>query len=150
MGIRNSYNHTLIACYIGYVTQAIINNFAPLLFLTFQRSYQISLDRITMLVSINFAVQLLVDLLSARYVDRIGYRSAIVGGHAFSAAGLVGLALLPIEWYSVVIGFIVLLLVLEVLVLRRNAFKHLIERFEEYYMRKLDEEYSSESSKEEI
>ena len=66
MGIRNSYNHTLIACYIGYVTQAIINNFAPLLFLTFQRSYQISLDRITMLVSINFAVQLLVDLLSAR------------------------------------------------------------------------------------
>lgn len=95
VGIRNSYNHTLIACYIGYVTQAIINNFAPLLFLTFQRSYQISLDRITMLVSINFAVQLLVDLLSARYVDRIGYRSAIVGGHAFSAAGLVGLALLP-------------------------------------------------------
>ena len=86
MGIRNSYNHTLIACYIGYVTQAIINNFAPLLFLTFQRSYQISLDRITMLVSINFAVQLLVDLLSARYVDRIGYRRAIVGGHAFSAA----------------------------------------------------------------
>ncbi len=68
----------------------------------------------------------------------------------FIAVELVGLALLPIEWYAVVIGFIVLLLVLEVLVLRRNAFRHLIERFEEYYMRKLDEEYSSESSKEEI
>ena len=66
------------------------------------------------------------------------------------AVELVGLALLPSAWYAVVIGFIILLLVMEILVLRRNAFRHVIERFEEYYMRKLDEEYSSESSKEEI
>ena len=73
MSIRNNYSHTLMASYIGYITQAVINNFAPLLFLTFQRSYGISLDRITVLVSVNFAIQLVVDLLSARFVDRIGY-----------------------------------------------------------------------------
>ncbi len=95
MSIRNNYSHTLMASYIGYITQAVINNFAPLLFLTFQRSYGISLDRITVLVSVNFAIQLVVDLLSARFVDRIGYRTAIVGAHGFAAAGLVGLALLP-------------------------------------------------------
>jgi len=72
MGISNNYKHTLIASYIGYITQAIINNFAPLLFLTFQNTYNIPLGQITLLVTINFSVQLIVDLLSARFVDKIG------------------------------------------------------------------------------
>ena len=74
MNIRKNYNHTLNACYLGYITQAIVNNFAPLLFLTFQSTYEISLDKIALLVSFNFGVQLIVDLLAAKYVDKIGYR----------------------------------------------------------------------------
>lgn len=93
--IKNNYNHTIYASYIGYITQAIINNFAPLLFLTFQSSYSISLDQIAVLITFNFAVQLVVDLLAARYVDRIGYRRAIVIAHIACTAGLIGLAALP-------------------------------------------------------
>ena len=93
--IRDSYEHTITASYLGYITQAIINNFAPLLFLTFQTQYKIPFDRIGLLVTINFGIQLLVDLLAARYVDKIGYRRSIVAAHALAAAGLVGLAVLP-------------------------------------------------------
>lgn len=92
---RLGYAHTLYASYLGYVTQAIVNNFAPLLFLTFQRSYSVSLERITTLVTMNFAIQLIVDLLAARFVDRIGTRVSIVAAHVFSAVGLTGLAIFP-------------------------------------------------------
>ena len=93
--IRQIYNHTLYASYLGYITQAIVNTFIPLLFLTFQSSYQISLDKITSLVTINFGIQLIVDLLSTKWVDRIGYRAAIVAAHICAAAGLAGLGILP-------------------------------------------------------
>lgn len=99
MNIRHNYNHTLLASYTGFVTQAIINNFAPLLFLTFQRLYQIPLEKITFLVTANFGVQLVVDMLSALFVDRIGYRISIVAAHIFSAVGLVGLGVFP-QWFS--------------------------------------------------
>lgn len=95
MSIRGNYNQTLKACYVGYITQAIVNNFVPLLFLTFQRTYEISLDKITMLVTVNFFVQLTVDLLAIKLIDKIGYRVSIVAAHLFAAAGLVGLAFLP-------------------------------------------------------
>jgi len=95
MSIKGNYNHTLKACYVGYITQAIVNNFVPLLFLTFQSTYAISLDKITMLVTVNFLVQLIVDLLATKLIDKIGYRVSIVAAHIFAAAGLVGLAFLP-------------------------------------------------------
>ena len=90
-----NYNHTLYACYTGYITQAIVNNFAPLLFLTFAASFSLTLDRIALITTLNFAVQLLTDLLSLKYVDRIGYRKCVVAAHVFSVLGLVGLAVLP-------------------------------------------------------
>ena len=93
--IRQNYKHTITACYIGYITQAVVNNFAPLLFLTFQRSYGISLGKISFLVTVNFGVQLLVDFLAAHFVDRIGYRISIVTAHILAAVGLIGLALFP-------------------------------------------------------
>ena len=95
MSLSSNYNCTLKASYTGYVVQAIVNNFAPLLFLTFQGVFGISLGRITLLVTVNFGIQLLVDLLSARFVDRIGYRTCIVAAHIFAAAGLAGLAFIP-------------------------------------------------------
>ncbi|MDR2784762.1 MAG: MFS transporter [Treponema sp.] len=94
MGIL-SYKHTLAASYFGYVTQAIVNNLGPLLFLTFQRQFGVSLGNLALLVSLNFAVQLLVDMAAVRHVDRIGYRAAAVAASIFSTAGLVSLGILP-------------------------------------------------------
>ena len=93
--MKLSYNHTLYASYLGYITQAIVNNFAPLLFLTFSRQFGLTLDRIALITTVNFAVQLLVDLISAKFVDRIGYRVCIVAAHLFSACGLAALAVAP-------------------------------------------------------
>ena len=92
---RLHYGHTIAASYIGYVTQAVINNFAPLLFLTFRRVFGLSLEQVTLLVTVNFLVQLLVDLVSAGVVDRIGYRVCMVAAHIACAAGLIGLAVFP-------------------------------------------------------
>lgn len=90
-----NYNHTIYASFIGYIVQAVINNFVPLLFLTFQSTYGISLDKITMLVTFNFGIQLLVDLVSVKFVDRIGYKTSILIAHIFAAIGLAGLTILP-------------------------------------------------------
>ena len=93
--MKNQYNKTITACFVGYIVQAIVNNFVPLLFLTFQRTYGIPLSRITILVTVNFGVQLVVDLVSVSFVDRIGYRASMVMAHVFSAAGLIALTVLP-------------------------------------------------------
>jgi fucose permease len=92
---QNNYKPTIAACFLGYIVQAIVNNFAPLLFLKFRSDYGIPLDRIALLVTFNFGVQLLVDLLASKYMDRIGYRAGIVGAHFFAGAGLIALAVLP-------------------------------------------------------
>ena len=75
--------------------QAVICNFAPLLFLTFSSQYGIPMGRITLLVTANFGIQLLTDLISPRYVDKIGYRASLVIAHVMCSLGLVGLAVLP-------------------------------------------------------
>jgi fucose permease len=93
--MKPNYQKTMYACFIGYIVQAIVNNFVPLLFVTFQSTYQIPLTKITMLITINFVIQLLVDLLSAGFVDRIGYRASILIAHVLSAVGLVLLTILP-------------------------------------------------------
>lgn len=90
-----NYNHTIYASYLGYITQAIVNNLAPLLFLIFQDAFRLSLAQITFITTLNFAIQLLVDLASAKFVDRIGYRICIVMAHVFAVAGLLGMAVLP-------------------------------------------------------
>ena len=95
MKTRDNYQNTMYACFVGYIVQAIVNNFVPLLFLTFEKTYGIPLSRITMLITFNFGIQLLIDLLSAKFVDKIGYRKAIVMAHICSAAGLVSLVVLP-------------------------------------------------------
>ena len=90
-----NYKKTKAACYLGFVTQAIAANFAPLLFLKFHTDYNISLGNIALISTFFFFTQLLVDLFCAKYVDRIGYRTCIVASEVCSAAGLVGLAFLP-------------------------------------------------------
>nr|WP_300777067.1 MFS transporter [uncultured Acetatifactor sp.] len=92
--MKNQYDKTITACFVGYIVQAIVNNFAPLLFLFFQRNYQIPLSQITLLVTFNFGIQLLVDLLSVGFVDKIGYRVSMVMAHVLSAGGLILLTVL--------------------------------------------------------
>ena len=99
-----SYNHTIYASYLGCISQAIVNNFAPLLFLTFQSQLGLSLKSITTITTVNFLVQLTVDLISARYVDRIGYRRCLVAAHIFCALGLAGLAVLPGIFHDPYVG----------------------------------------------
>jgi len=93
--MKMNYNKTITACFIGYIVQAIVNNFVPLLFLTFQSQYQIPLSKITMLVTFNFGLQLVVDLVSVSFVDKIGYRASMIIAHVCAALGLLLLPVLP-------------------------------------------------------
>ena len=93
--MKKGFNRTIFACFVAYTVQAIVNNFIPLLFITFHNTYQIPLSQITMLVTVNFGLQLLVDLVSVTFVDRIGYRASMVLAHVCSALGLITLAILP-------------------------------------------------------
>ena len=92
---NNPYRRTLIASYLGFITQAIAANFAPLLFTTFHREYGISVGRIALIPTVFYLTQLIIDLVCAKFVDRIGYRTCVVASEIFSAAGLIGLAFLP-------------------------------------------------------
>ncbi|MHB1295247.1 MAG: MFS transporter [Anaerolineae bacterium] len=103
----SAYNRTLYACFTGYVTQAIIVNLAPLLFLTFQASYGIPLAQITLLITINFIVQLSVDLAAVFFVDRIGYRAAAVLAHVCAASGLILMTILPEVLESGFLGLLI-------------------------------------------
>ena len=89
------YKKTIYACYAGYITQAVVNNLAPLLFVLFMSTFAIPLSEIAFLTTFNFLTQLSVDLVSAGIVDQIGYRFSAVAAHVFAAAGLIALAILP-------------------------------------------------------
>lgn len=92
---RKNYKKTLAACYLGFVTQAITANFAPLLFLTFRSTYGITLEKIAMIPMIFYLAQLFVDLAATKFADKIGYRTCVVASQVLSAAGLASLAFLP-------------------------------------------------------
>ena len=93
--MKLGYKHTAISCFLGYICQSVTINFAPLLFLTFSSDFDIPMSSITALITVNFAFQLLTDLLSPKFVDRIGYRSAMLLAHGLCAAGMILLPLLP-------------------------------------------------------
>ncbi len=93
--MKLTYKHTLIACYVCFFIQSIVNNFSPLLFVTYSREFDISIEQITLLVGFNFTVQILVDIFGARYASRIGYRRGILIAHICSALGIAGLGVFP-------------------------------------------------------
>lgn len=95
MTVKTNYKHTIASSYFGYVVQSIINNFAPLLFVTFQGSFGFSYRQISSLIFINFGLQLVVDLIATKAVDKIGYRKCTVAAHVFASAGLFLLGVLP-------------------------------------------------------
>ncbi len=103
----NNYKKTLTACYLGFITQAISANFAPLLFLKFHHDYQIPLGKIALISTVFFLTQLAVDIFCSYFVDRIGYRKCVVASELCAAAGLTGLAFLPDILPSPLTGIIV-------------------------------------------
>ena len=92
---QKNYKKTLIACYLGFVTQAISANFTPLLFLTFKSTYGITLEKIAIIPLVFYLTQLLIDLAATKFADKIGYRTCVVASQVLSAIGLVLMAILP-------------------------------------------------------
>lgn len=93
--MEENYRKTLKACYIGFITQAILNNLAPLLFVVFQDWYDVSFEMLGRLILINFMTQIVADLLAVKYASRLGYRTSAIIAHICSVLGLVSLAILP-------------------------------------------------------
>ena len=112
--MKKNYKKTLLACYLGFVTQAITANFAPLLFLKFHKDYGISLGQIALIPTAFFLTQLLVDAFCARFVDSIGYRRSIVISEISSALGLAGLAFLPDLFADPFIGVMICVVIYSV------------------------------------
>jgi fucose permease len=106
-----TYRNTTYSCYRGYITQAIINNLAPLLFIIFQTNYSISYEKLGQLVLINFATQLLTDVWATKYADRFGYRKCMVIAHALCTVGLLSLGLLPMLMPSPYLGLVLSVIV---------------------------------------
>lgn len=102
-----TYKHTLAASYTGYVTQAIVNNLIPLLFVTFSDRFGINLTQISLLIAMNFGVQIIVDVLAAAFVDKIGFKKLAVAAHICAALGLLGLSFLPFVFKSPIVGIII-------------------------------------------
>ena len=95
MTVQKNYKKTLIACYLGFITQAISANFVPLLFLTFKSNYGITLEKIAMIPLVFYLTQLLIDLAATKFADKIGYRACVIASQLLSAVGLVLMAILP-------------------------------------------------------
>lgn len=106
-----SYKHTLISCYVGYITQAIVNNLTPLLFLTFRKEYGLSIEEIALFTTVNFCTQLLIDLLSTKLIDIIGYRAAAVIAHLMAALGLIAIPILPNLLPTPLAGFLLAVII---------------------------------------
>ena len=109
---EKNYKKTLIACYLGFVTQAISANFAPLLFLTFKNTYGITLEKIAMIPLVFYLTQLLVDLAATKFADKVGYRMCVVASQVLSSVGLVFMAILPevlpLPFMGILISLIIL------------------------------------------
>lgn len=93
--MKFTYKHTLTACYAGYITQAIVNNLPPLLFLTFHNQFGISLEKIAVLISANFVMQIIVDILSSKIVSKIGVRNSMLVAHICAAIGFACMGVFP-------------------------------------------------------
>ena len=105
--MQKNYNKTLTACYLGFITQAIVANFTPLLFLKFHKDYQIPLGTIALISTVFFLTQLIVDVTCSYVADHIGYRKCIVVSEICSGAGLIGLAFLPDLFSNPFIGILI-------------------------------------------
>ena len=103
-GFLSTNQATIYGCYLGYVVQGIINNINPILFVTYQTKLGVSIEAISALIILNFALQMAVDIIGARYIDRIGHRLCMVLAHVFTILGLVSISVLPAILPSAFLG----------------------------------------------
>ena len=108
---QKKYRKTLIAGYLGFVTQAISVNFLPLLYVTFRHDYHLTLTQLALFSATFFFTQMIVDFVCAKVVDKIGYRPCIVASEIASAAGLAGLTFLPELLPSPYVGILLCVIV---------------------------------------
>ena len=108
---ENKYKITINACFLAYIVQAIVNNFVPLLFVTFQKEFDIPLSKITLLITFNFLIQLFIDLASAKFVDKIGYKESMVIAHFMCALGFVSLTFLPNLFKNSFVGILIAVMI---------------------------------------
>lgn len=108
---ENRYKITINACFLAYIVQAIVNNFVPLLFVTFQKEFDIPLSKITLLITFNFLIQLFIDLASAKFVDKIGYKASMIIAHFMCALGLVSLTFLPNLFKNSFVGILIAVMI---------------------------------------
>ncbi|MHC1748154.1 MAG: sugar MFS transporter [Cellulosilyticaceae bacterium] len=109
--MKYTYKHTMKACYLGYITQAIINNLAPLLFIIFQDAFSISFEMIGRLILINFGTQIIADIMAVKFVDKIGYRISAVLAHVLCAVGLIALGILPNVLQNPYLGLVIAVMI---------------------------------------
>lgn len=102
-----NYKHTITACFIGYMVQAIVCNFAPLLFVSWEKEFNISLPQLTTVVTLTFFTQIVVDLLSAKFADKIGYKKCLFIAHLASSIGFLLLAILPYAMNNAFAGIVI-------------------------------------------
>lgn len=107
MNQTKNYNKTQLACYLGFVTQAICANFAPLLYITFYHTYRITFDQLALISTVFYLTQLVVDLFCVKIADQIGYRPCVVAAEVTSGLGLLGLAVIPDQFPSPFIGILI-------------------------------------------
>ncbi len=104
--LNNNYKYTVYACYIGYIVQGIINNISPIFFVIYQKRLGISLDKIGMLIALNFGTQILTDIIAAKYVDRIGYRKSMIIAHISATIGIFGIGLFSLVFSNAFLGLV--------------------------------------------
>ena len=104
--MKLSFKQTKYSCYLAYVTSAVINNLAALLFVQFSKQYGLALSELSFIITMNFGVQIFVDLIGAKYADRVGYRTIVRLSQIFAALGLIGLGIFPRIFTSAYAGII--------------------------------------------
>lgn len=93
--MSSKYRSTKLACYVGYIVQAVINNFLPILFIALQDVYELSYEKLARLIVFNFVTQMVTDLITPKIVEKTGYKKAAVICHGAAALGLALLGILP-------------------------------------------------------
>ena len=105
--MKKNYKLTMTCCFGSYLVQSMVINFIPLLFITFHESFGIPLQQITLLVTVNFITQLIVDFAAAFFVDRIGYKTGAIIAQGFCTLGMILLSVLPARMGSPFVGLFI-------------------------------------------
>lgn len=103
-GFLSTNKATIYGCYLGYVVQGMINNINPLLFVTYQNRLHVSVEAISVLIILNFGLQMVVDTVAIKVVDKVSHRLCMVLAHVFTVLGLVSISVLPFILPVPVIG----------------------------------------------